>query len=187
MISDVVIGGTNLNRFALADGQPTSFTIPPASRRPCRPGSGPGFAFGVNVGHADPLHERPAEPDLRRGAPRRERGRDGRRHRAEPERPHVDPRLLDRTGVNGTFQATTRAPVGDEVIAPYFKRVDPSKPVGLYPVARYVAATSFTSDTGYAPTKYSGARTTLYRFPADTSTTPPTTGSTPRRSPRTRS
>ena len=72
------------------------------------------------------------------------------------------------TGVNGTFQATTRAPVGDEVVAPYFKRVDSSKPVGLYPVARYVAATSFTSDTGYAPTKYSGARTALYRFPADT-------------------
>ena len=72
------------------------------------------------------------------------------------------------TGINGTYQATTRAPVGDEIIAPYFKRVDTTKPVGLYPIARYVAASTFTSDTGYAPTKYSASRTNLYKFPEDT-------------------
>jgi hypothetical protein len=72
------------------------------------------------------------------------------------------------TGITGTYQAVTRAPSGDEIIAPYFKRVDTTKPVTMTPIARYVAGTSFTSDTGYTPTKYSTAgRAVVYKFPAD--------------------
>jgi hypothetical protein len=70
------------------------------------------------------------------------------------------------TGINTTYTATTRAPVGDEIISPYFKRADTSKPVGLYPIARYVAATTFTSDTGWTNGKVN-ARQVAYRFPAD--------------------
>jgi hypothetical protein len=70
------------------------------------------------------------------------------------------------TGITDVFQATTRAPVGDEVIAPNFLRVDSTKPVSMIPIARYVAATTFTSNTRRT-NKNSSAFTEMYKFPAD--------------------
>jgi hypothetical protein len=41
-------------------------------------------------------------------------------------------------GFTAVQQAKTRMPVGDEVVAPWFTRVDQTKPVRLLPIARYV-------------------------------------------------
>ena len=163
-------------RDASAARTRTSSPWPPASRRAsrCPPAqtatvvgarSRPTTAFGMKVATLTIASNDPLVPELHGGAAGLERRRHRGRHRAQLPGPHDDARLLDVTGINGTYQATTRAPVGDEIIAPYFKRVDTTKPVGLYPIARYVAASTFTSDTGYAPTKYSDGRTDALQVP----------------------
>ena len=69
-------------------------------------------------------------------------------------------------GFTGVNQATSRAPKGDEISAPYFVRADASKPVQMIPIARYVQANLGPIDNGRT-TKFSGGRQTLYRFPPD--------------------
>ena len=77
-----------------------------------------------------------------------------------------------KVGFSTVQQATTRAPVGDEVIAPYFRRVDPGRPVRLVPVARYVFAANPSPSTGYQPVQGSASAVDLFTFPNDVLDTP---------------
>ena len=188
VISDVVIAGTNPNQFSLADGQPTSFTVPPASRRRCRPGSRLGFSFGVNTATMtlttnDPLN--PTYVVALRGV-----NAGGTVGDTEPSLSELVSTLgySTVTGVNGTYQATTRAPVGDEVVAPYFKRVDTSKPVGPLPGRPLRRGDVVHLRHRLRADEVLGRPHHALPLPGrHASTTPPTTGSTRRRSPRTRS
>jgi hypothetical protein len=69
-------------------------------------------------------------------------------------------------GFTSVDQATSRSARGDEVVAPYFTRVDRSRPVRLVPIARYSAATPLMVDSGRTPPD-SPTRISLYRFAPD--------------------
>ena len=69
-------------------------------------------------------------------------------------------------GFTSVDQATSRSARGDEVVAPYFARVDRSRPVRLVPIARYTAATALRVDSGRTPPG-SPTRISLYRFAPD--------------------
>ena len=77
-----------------------------------------------------------------------------------------------KVGFSTVQQAMTRTPVGDEVIAPYFRRVDPTRPVRLVPVARYVFAANPSPSTGYQPVQGSASAVDLFTFPNDVLDTP---------------
>jgi hypothetical protein len=167
VVSGLTIGGTSPGQFALDPSQATSFTVPAGQAATVsalfKPSSLGVKMATLTIASNDPLS--PSYVVALRGV------------NAGGTAGDTEPTMTDlmntfgystNTGITDIDQATTRAPVGDEVIAPYFKRADSTKPVSLVPIARYVAATEFTSDTGYAPTKYSGARTTLYKFDPDT-------------------
>ena len=167
VISSLTLGGTSPGQFALAPGQPTSFTV--AANQTAQVSAlfkptSVGVKLAVlSIATNDPLA--PSYTVALRGV-----NANGTAGATEPSLQNLVTTLgySTDTGITDVFQATTRAPRGDEVIAPYFKRADTTKPVGLYPVARYVAASTFTSDTGHAPVKYAANRTVLYRFPVDT-------------------
>ena len=186
VVSNVTIGGTNPNQFALADGQATSFTVPAGQTATVSARYAVTTAFGMRVATLNIASNDPLTPTYTVAL----RGFNAGGTVGDTEPGFQDlvthARLLDRHRHQHHLPATTRAPVGDEIIAPYFKRVDTSKPVGLYPVARYVAASTFTSDTGYAGNK-TGGRTTCTSSPPTRSTTTPTTAWTRRCSTRTRS
>ncbi|MBV9950734.1 MAG: Ig-like domain-containing protein [Acidimicrobiia bacterium] len=167
VVSGMTIAGTDPGQFSLDPSQPTSFTVPAGQTAAVSALFVP-KTLGVKRATLTIASNDPLSPNYVVAL----RGVDAGGTAGDTEPTMTD--LMNvfgystNTGITDVFQATTRAPVGDEVIAPYFTRVDSTKPVSMVPIARYVAATSFTSDTGYAPTKYSGARTTLYKFPADT-------------------
>ena len=166
VVSNVTLSGTNAAQFKLNTGQPTSFTVAPGASANVsvvfKPASiGVKFAI-LNIASNDPLV--PNYTVSLRGV------------NANGTAGNTEPTLTDlmntfgfstNTGITDVFQATSRAPVGDEVIAPNFVRADSSKPVSMIPIARYVAATTFTSDTGRTA-KNSSAKIQMYKFPADT-------------------
>jgi hypothetical protein len=78
-----------------------------------------------------------------------------------------------KVGFTTVQQAKTRVPVGDEVVAPYFRRVDAAKPVRLVPIARYVFAANPAPYTGYQPIKGSDSTVDLFSFPGDKLGSPP--------------
>jgi glucose/arabinose dehydrogenase len=174
VVSSITLGGTSPGQFALNTGQPTSFTVAPSGTATVaalfKPTSlGVKFAT-MTINSNDPLV--PAYSVALRGV------------NAGGTSGNTEPTMSDlvntfgyttNTGITDVFQATTRSPVGDEVIAPNFLRADSSKPVSMIPIARYVAATTFTSDTGRTA-KNSSARTTMYKFPADTLDSDPNDG-----------
>jgi len=166
VVSNLALSGTNPAQFALNTGQATSFTVAPGASANVsvlfKPNSiGVKFAI-LTITSNDPLV--PNYTVALRGV------------NANGTAGDTEPTLTDlmntfgfstNTGITDVFQATTRSPVGDEVIAPNFVRADSSKPVSMLPIARYVAASTFTSDTGRTA-KNSNARTVMYKFPADT-------------------
>jgi hypothetical protein len=164
-VTGLTISGAQANQFKLAAGQPTSFTIAPSGTakvgvRFTPTFNGPKFASLTIANNSSGGNY----TVLLRGMSAR--GTQG----------DVEPQLAQlmqvfgyttNVGFTGVNQATTRAPVGDELAVPYFVRADSSKPVQLIPIARYVSANLDPVDTGRNP-KNSGARQTLYRFPPDT-------------------
>ena len=163
-VTDLTIGGASAGQFALADGQDTSFTIAADATETVGVRFSPtsaGNKFATLVIAND--SSTPNYEVRLRGV--RSRGTQG---NTEPQLAQLMQLFGYSTNVGFTApnQAITRAPVGDEVIAPYFVRVDGSKPVTLRPLARYVAANYSRVDSGRTA-KFSSARQSLYRFPED--------------------
>ena len=189
VVSNVTIGGTNPNQFALAGGQADELH---RARRPDGDGRRRQFtattAFGMQVATLNIASNDPLDAHLQVAL---------RGFNAGGTVGDTEPGFQDLmttlgystvTGINGTYKATTRAPVGDEIIAPYFKRVDTSKPVGALPRSPATSPpppSPRTPATRRTSTRPAAPRSTSSR--PTSSTTTPTTAWTTRRSSRTRS
>ena len=123
-VSNVTIGGTNPNQFALASGQPTSFSVPAGQTATVSAQFTATTAFGMKVATMTIASNDPLVPNYQVSLRGFNAG--GTVGDTEPGFQDLMTTLgySTSTGINGTYQATTRAPVGDEIIAPYFKRVD---------------------------------------------------------------
>ncbi|HEX8770279.1 MAG TPA: hypothetical protein VF711_05880 [Acidimicrobiales bacterium] len=162
-VTGLAIGGTEGFKFRLAPGQPTSFSVAPGSTAPVtvlfRPPqqddvenyatltiSTSAGTYSVALAGLDAFgYEGGREPKLADIA-----------------------RVLGYTtniGFSKNKVAKTRNPYGDELISPYWTRVDSSKPVELVPLARYSGR--LTTDSGRTGWHVKGSTTKkqLYIFP----------------------
>jgi hypothetical protein len=164
-VTGLTFGGTNPGQFVLADGQPTSFTIDPDASTTVgvrfKPtGAGNKFAT-LTIANSSSTSQYVVA--LRGVAARGTLGD------TEPQLSQLMQLFGYTTNVGFTTGhiATTRAPLGDEAIAPYFVRVDGNQPVTLTPIARYTGANTSVSDNGRV-NENSAIKTSLFKFPADT-------------------
>jgi hypothetical protein len=164
-VTGLTLGGQTPSQFALADGQATSFSIDPDATAVV----GVKFVPTSNGAKFATLTIENSSTTPQYSVALRGMSARGTQGNTEPQLATLMQVFGYSTsvGFTNTNQATTRAPAGDEVVAPYFVRVDPNQPVTLTPIARYVLANYSRVDTGRT-TKNSSARTTLYRFPEDT-------------------
>jgi hypothetical protein len=163
-VTGLTIGGINPSQFKLAAGQPTSFTIQPdatakVGARFTPTSVGNKFATLTIANNSSTGNH---VVSLRGVSARGTQGN------TEPQLAALVDLFGYSTdvGFTGVNQASTRAPLGDEISAPYWVRADASKPVQMIPIARYVQANLNPIDNGRT-TKFSGGRQTLYRFPPD--------------------
>jgi hypothetical protein len=165
-VTGLTIAGTNPGSFKLRTGQATSFTV------------NPGKSTTVGVLFKPPaLGIKQATLTVKSNDPARRnylvalRGVNaaGTTGKNEASLANLVTTFGYTTNVGFTTvqQAKTRLPVGNEVVAPYFRRVDAAKPVRLVPIARYVAAADPAPFTGYQPTKGSATSVNLFSFPGD--------------------
>jgi hypothetical protein len=67
------------------------------------------------------------------------------------------------------YVSNTRLPVGDEIISPYFRRADTSRPVHVEPLARFSGRDEATQQDSFGWTTYgSTVKNRVYSFPGDT-------------------
>ena len=165
-VTGLTLGGQNPQQFALADGQPTSFTIDPnggtATVSVVFAPTSNGLKFAtLTIANSSST---PNYDVALRGMSAR-----GTLGDTEPKLSQLM-QLFGYTtaaGITANHTATTRDPQGDEIVAPYFVRADSSQPVTLTPIARYTGANTSVSDNGYTP-ENSAKKTSLFKFPGDT-------------------
>jgi hypothetical protein len=164
-VTALTLGGQNPSQFALADGQPATFTIDPnggtATVSDVFAPTSTGNKFATLT-----LENSSSTPQYvvsLRGVSAR-----GTLGNTEPKLSQLM-QLFGYTtdvGFSANHTATTRAPLGDEVVAPYFVRADSSQPVSLIPIARYTGVNTSVTDNGRTP-ENSSAKTSLFKFPGD--------------------
>jgi hypothetical protein len=165
-VNSVSISGEEASKFRLAPGQATTFSVPPGQSaavtvefRPPDQDDVENYAtltistsagnYNVALAGLDALgYEGGKEPKLAQIA-----------------------RVLGYTtniGFSRNKTAKTRVPVGDELISPYWKPADTTKPVELIPLARYSHRTTTDGDrTGWhikVPLTDSPTKKRLYSF-----------------------
>lgn len=172
-VQRLVKGGDAPGQFAFRAGQPTSFTVPAFGSAQVGVKLRSTY-YGNKFATLDVVTDRGTRRVLLRGVD----------HRRPDFSGGTEPSLQAlvqvfgfkvNTGVYGPNQATTSGLIGDEVRAPYFTRLDPSKPVVMVPLARYVAPTTAGSISGSTPLN-SATQRREYRFPADVVDDPATPG-----------
>lgn len=163
-VSGIGISGPQAAKFRLSTGQSTAFSIAPGSSadvsvefRPPAEAEVENYAsLTIAFGTAGTVTVALAGLD----ALDYEGGK-------EPRLAHIARVLGYSTNIGFTKNksATTRVPVGDEIISPYWQRVDSSKPVHLYPLANYSGRK--TTSTGRSGWYAEGSTTkhVLYAFP----------------------
>jgi len=166
-VTGLTIAGTNPGSFKLRTGQATAFTVNPGKTTTVGLVFKP-TALGVKVATLTVKTNDPARRTY--AVALRGVNAAGATGRNEASLANLVSTFgyTTKVGFTTVQQARTRMPVGDEVIAPYFHRVDATKPVRLVPIARYVFAANPAPFTGYQPTKGSAATTNLFSFPGDT-------------------
>jgi hypothetical protein len=170
-VTGLTITGTNPGQFKLRTGQVTAFTVNPGKTATVGVLFKP-TAVGVKVATLTVKNNDTARPNyavaLRGVNAADSKGKN------EASLANIVSALgyTTKVGFTTVQQAKTRLPVGDEVIAPYFRRVDATKPVRLVPVARYVFAANPAPPTGYQAAKGSATATDLFTFPGDVLDTP---------------
>ena len=138
-VTGLTITGTNPGQFKLRTGQATAFTVNPGKTATVGVHFKP-TAVGVKAATLTVKNNDTARPNyavaLRGVNAADSKGKN------EASLANIVSALgyTTKVGFTTVQQAKTRLPVGDEVVAPYFRRVDPTKPVRLVPVARYVFA-----------------------------------------------
>ena len=176
-VTGLTIGGANPGQFKLRSGQATTFTVNPGKTTTVgvvfKPTATGVKSATLTVRNNDPA--RPNYPVALRGVNAVDS-----KGKNEASLASIVSTLgyTTKVGFSTVQQAKTRLPVGDEVIAPYFRRVDPSKPVRLVPVARYVFAANPSPPTGYQPVQGSASAVDLFTFPGDVLDTPGGTDTT---------
>ncbi|RKS80732.1 hypothetical protein CLV35_0200 [Motilibacter peucedani] len=169
-VTGLAVSGAQAGAFALAAGTPGSFTVAPGARTTV------GVQFvptaGGPVENAATLtltSDDPARPSAAVALA----GLDSKDFEG-PNEPWLAQvvRTLGYTtnvGSDKTYISSTRLPAGSERISPYWVAADPTKPVRLVPVARYIAlqANCPCSKAGWFA-KGSSTRTQLHSFVANT-------------------
>jgi hypothetical protein len=161
VVGGLRFGGMHPGQFRLASGQPTRFTIGSHGSRRVgvrfRPTS-TGNKFAVLT-----ITNTSARPSI--GVKLRGVRTRGTVRSAEPQLGQLMQLFgyTTRVGFTRGQQATTRSKEGDEVGAPYFVRVDGSRPVRLVPIARFTAPVGKQVDSGRTPYA-SRTRNALYWF-----------------------
>jgi hypothetical protein len=164
-VTGLTFAGQNPTQFALAGGQPTSFTIEPdggtATVSAVFAPTSTGNKFATLT-----IENSSSTPQVQialRGVSAR-----GTLGNTEPKLSQIMQLFGYSTdvGFSSNNTATTRVPLGDEVVAPYFVRVDSSQPVSLIPIARYTGVNTSVTDNGRTP-ENSSAKTSLFKFPGD--------------------
>jgi hypothetical protein len=163
-VTGLPLSGQNANQFVLVPGQPSSFTIGPNSsaqvRVRFRPTSAGNKFATLTIANSSAA---PNFQVLLRGV------------RAISTLGNTEPQLAQlmqlfgyTTNIGFTHGgvATTPAAFGDEVLSPYWSRVDSSQPVTLSPIAKYTGANFQNGNTGRTPFN-SATKQLLYRFPPD--------------------
>jgi N-acetylneuraminic acid mutarotase len=164
-VSNLSFVGPNAADYRLAAGQPTSFSVAPGDSQPVSveflPGAGGVERYASLVIASNDSDEATLDVPLR-GL------------NAVDYEGNFEPSLqvITRTigygttiGAESNYISNIRVPKGDEIISPYWKRVDPTKPVTLLPLAHYSGRN--TSPVGYTGWHVKGTSTknTLYAFP----------------------
>jgi hypothetical protein len=166
-VTALTIAGTNPSQFKLRAGQATAFTVNPGRTTTVgvvfKPASVGVKQATLTVKNNDPA--RPNHAVALRGV-----NAAGPTGRNEASLASIVSAFgyTTKVGFANVQQAKTRLPVGDEVVAPYFRRADATKPVRLVPLARYVFAVNPSPHNGYQAAKGSSATTNLFTFPGDT-------------------
>jgi hypothetical protein len=134
-VTGLTITGANPGQFKLRSGQATAFTVNPGKTATVGVLFKP-TSVGVKVATLTVKNNDTARPNhavaLRGVNAADSKGKN------EASLANIVSALgyTTKVGFTTVQQAKTRLPVGDEVIAPYFRRVDPKKPAWLVPVAR---------------------------------------------------
>lgn len=161
-VNSLTISGVEASKFRMAPGQPTTFSVPPGQTAPVtvefRPpdqddvenyatltiSTSAGY-YNVALAGLDALgYEGGKEPKLAQIA-----------------------RILGYTtniGFTKNKTAKTRVPVGDEIISPYWRQVDATKPVELIPLARYSHRKTVDGEKTGWHHKGSSTKNELYTF-----------------------
>jgi hypothetical protein len=163
-VTNLTISGQQANQFLLVPGQPKSFSIAPNTSKPVRVRFRPtsaGNKFGILT-----IANNSATPNIQVAL---------RAVRSISTLGDTEPQLAQlmqlfgyTTNIGFTKGRTATEPIayGDEVLSPYWSRVDASQPVTITPIARYTGANTLNGATGRTPLN-SATRQVLYHFPPD--------------------
>jgi len=163
-VTNLTISGTNANQFLLVPGQPKTFSIAPNASATVkvrfRPTSAGNKFATLTIANDSAT---PSVDVLLRGV------------RAVSTLGSTEPQLAQLVALFGYTTnigftkggvATTPTAFGDEVLSPYWSRVDGSQPVTLTPIAKFTGANTFNGATGRTPLN-SATKQQLYTFPPD--------------------
>jgi len=164
VVTDVAINGPHKGFFRLADGQPTSFTVPPGETREVTVEFRPNF-FRLQNDATLTITTNAS------GSPRIDvvlSGFDVFNFEGgnEPTLSAIVKALGYTTNVGFTKVKTaiTRDPVGDEVLSQFWTRANTAQPAQLIPLARYVTRTEEPSGTTAWRAKGTDVNRRLYDF-----------------------
>lgn len=161
----LAIGGPQADRFALAPGQPTSFTVAPGGSAPVSLAFVPPGPGVENYATLTITSDDPTGPSARVELA----GLDAVDYEGanEPTMAQITRVLGYRTtiGTEAHYLGNTRQPLGEEVTSPYWVAASPDQPVTLHPVARYAGRVPTTAGGSGWHAKHSSTATTLFAFP----------------------
>ncbi|HUR18796.1 MAG TPA: Ig-like domain-containing protein [Acidimicrobiales bacterium] len=168
-VTSVGISGPQASKFRLASGQPTSFNVAPGGTAPVSVEFRPSTTGVENYATLTIQGNDPGLPTATTALA----GLDSNDYEGgnEPTLPQMGRSLGYSTnfGPESNFLGNNRLPVGDEIISPYWRRVDTSKPVGLTPLARYSSRETYTTgDAGWHAKGSPGTKTTMFNFSGGT-------------------
>jgi glucose/arabinose dehydrogenase len=160
-VHDVAISGPHAEKFRLATGQPRTFVVPPGATAPVAVEFAP-LTSGME--NRATLRLTTDDPDTSTvDVALTGLDSSGFEGSAEPRLAGIVRMLGYGTNVGSEGSlGSARTPVGDEVVSPYWKAANPSKPIELIPVARYTGRT--TADHGQTGwiTKFSTTPTQVF-------------------------
>lgn len=167
-VTGLSFSGTAAGDFRLASGQASSFTVPVGGSAPVAveflPAAGGVERYADLVIASNDIDEPNVSVPMR--------GLDAADYEGNSEPSmSVIKRVFGygtQIGAESNFISNTRAPKGDEIISPYWKRSDSALPVSLIPLAHYSGrSTTAVGQTGWH-VKGSTTKNQLYAFPGGT-------------------